>query len=136
MKLLNSLDFIISIVLKYHTLRKYQRHLPNFSSLVFNNCRQSTLENLACGKSSSMLYGKSSFMLVASSPFNLGSDCLYSTLTWSIAYFPCLIEPFYHLANRFTANMLLLVMEELLWPFLWSVAIVFLSIVISLIDYR
>ena len=75
--------------------------------------------------------GKSSFILVASSPFNLSSDCLFSTLTWSIAYLPCLIELFYHLANRFTANMQLLAMEELLWPFLWRVTIAFLSIVIS-----
>ena len=48
--------------------------------------------------------GKSSSILVASSPHNLIADCLFSTLTWSIACFPCLIELFYHLANRFTAN--------------------------------
>ena len=39
--------------------------------------------------------GKSSSILVVSSPFNLSSDCLFSTLTGSIAYFfPCLIELF------------------------------------------
>ena len=48
--------------------------------------------------------GKSSSILVASSPFNFSSDNLFSTLTWSIAYFHCLIELFYHIANRFTAN--------------------------------
>ena len=75
--------------------------------------------------------GKSSSILVASSPFNLSSDYLFSPLTWSIAYFSCLIELFYHRANRFTANMQLLAMEELLYACLWRVTIVFLSIVIS-----
>ena len=107
-------------------LNKCQQHLFNFSSLAFNNSLQSTLESFDAA-----FLGKSSSILVASSPFNLSSDCLFSTLTWSIAYFPCLIELFYHIANRFTANMQLLAMEELLWPFLWRVTIVFLSIVIS-----
>ena len=49
--------------------------------------------------------GKSSSILVASSPFNLSPDCLFSTLIWSIAYFPCLIELFYHLANRFKQHL-------------------------------
>ena len=30
-------------------LNKYQQHLFNFSSLVFNNSLQSTLESFACG---------------------------------------------------------------------------------------
>ena len=38
--------------------------------------------------------GRSASILIASSPFNLSSDCLFSTLTWSIAYVPCLIELF------------------------------------------
>ena len=109
-------------------LSKYQQHLFNFSSLVFNNSHQFTRK---LRRRHAAFLGKSSSILVASSPFNLSSDCLFSILTWSIAYFPCLIELFYHLANGFTANMQLLAMEELLCPFLWRVTIVFLSIDIS-----
>ena len=116
-------------------LSKYQQHLFNFSSLVFKNILQSTLENFACIVHAAF-FGKLSFVLVVSSSFNFSSDCLFSTPTWSIAYFPCLIELFYHLASRFTANMQLLENEELLWPFLLRVTIVFLSIVIFLIDDR
>ena len=84
-------------------LNKYQQHLFNFSSLVLNNSLQSTLESFALPYAAFL--GKSSSILVASSSFNLSSNVFFSTLTWSIAYFPCLIELFYHLANRFTANM-------------------------------
>ena len=100
---------------------------PLFLTTAFNLLSKLRMRHAA-------FLGKSSSILVASSPFNLSSDCLFSTLTWSIAYFPCLIELFYHLANRYTANMQLLAMEELLWPFLCRVTIVFLSIVISRVE--
>ena len=110
-------------------LHKYQQQLCNFFCLVFNTSLQSTLESFACGTQfflgNQVLYSSqvrlSIFVLIV----------LFSTLTWSIAYFSCLIKLFYHLVNSFTVDMQLLAMEELLWPFLWRVTIVFLSIVIS-----
>ena len=110
-------------------LNKYQENLFNFSSLVFNNSLQSTLESFACN---TQLF--------------LGNQVLFSLqvrlsiLVLIVCFLPwpdrlhSLIELFYHLANRFTATMQLLAMKELLWPFLWRVTTVFLSIVISLID--
>ena len=104
-------------------LNKYQQHLFNFSPLFLTTAFNLYPRKL-CMRHAAFL-GKSSSILVASSPFTLSSDCVFSALTWSIAYFPRLIELFYHLANRFTANMQLLAMEEfILWPFLWRVTTV------------
>ena len=78
-------------------LNKYQQRLFHFSSLVFNNSLQSTLESFACGTQlfpNSAFLGKSGSILVASLSFNLSSDFFISTLTWSIEYFPCLIGRF------------------------------------------
>ena len=78
-------------------LNKYQQHLFNFSSLVFNNSLQSTLESFTCG--TQFFLGS---QVLFSSQVRLSILVLivfFSTLTWSIAYFPCLIELFYHLAN-------------------------------------
>ena len=93
----------LNILMTTIILNKYQHHLFNFSSLVFNNSLQSTLDRKLRTRHAAFL-GKSSSILVASSPFNLSSDCLFSTLTWSSAYFPCLIELFQNLVNSFTAN--------------------------------
>ena len=60
----------------------------------------------------------SSSILVASSSFTLSSDWSFSTLTWSIACFPYLLELFYHLPNHFKVNMKIFAMEEVLSPFL------------------
>ena len=113
-------------------LNKSQQHLFKFSSLVFNNSLQSTLESFAC--CTHLFFGN---LVLFSSQVRLSILILivfYPDL--AIAYFPCLSELFYHLANRFMAIMQLLTMEKLLWPFLWRVTIVLLSIVISLIDDR
>ena len=109
-------------------LNKYQQHLFSFSSLVFNNSLQSTVESFACG---TQLFLEN--QVIFSSQVRLSILVLivcFLPWTWSIAYFPCLSELFYHLVRRicsFTANMQLFAMEELLW----RVTIVFLSIVIS-----
>ena len=75
-------------------LNKNQQHVFNFSSIVFNNSLQSTLESFACGTQffleNQVLFSSQVRLSIYS------SDCLFSTLTWSIAYFPCLIELSYH----------------------------------------
>ena len=110
-------------------LNKYQQHLLNFSSLVFNNSLQSTLESFAC--CTQLFLGN---QVLFSPQVRLSIlvliVCFLPCMTGSIAYFACQIELFYHLANRFTATMQLRAMEELLWPFLWRITIVSLSIVI------
>ena len=73
-------------------LNKYQHHLFKFSSLVFNNSLQSHIRKPRMRHTA--FVWKSSSILVASSPCNLSSDILFSTLTWSTTYFPCLIELF------------------------------------------
>ena len=107
------LDFLLATII----LNQYQQHLFNISNLVINNILQCILESFACG-TRLFLHGDSSSIFVASLSFTLCSDCSFSTLTWSIARFPCLLELFNHLSNHITANMKIFAMEELLSLFL------------------
>ena len=84
------------ILLIFVNANKYQQYLFNFSSLVFNNSPKSTLESFSCG---TQLFLGNQVLFLSQVRLSIFSDCLFATLTWSIAYFPCLIELFYHLAN-------------------------------------
>ena len=69
-------------------LSKYQQHLFNFSSLVFNNSLQSTLENFACGT-----------QLFLGNQVLFSSQVRLSILVLNVCFLPYLVDCIFSLSN-------------------------------------
>ena len=80
-------DYFLDMLMTTIILNKYQQHLFNFSSLVFNNSLQSTLESFAC---STQLF--------------LGNQVLFSSqvrlsIFWLFVFYPDLVDCIFSLSN-------------------------------------